>query len=247
MRESKSGGCLAPLLAAALLIGSPVIGSPARAEADHGNRSVPVNRVLGKSYAEWAARWYERFFSFPEQENPANQAGAIDCYAGNRGPVWFLYGTTTFGFGDVPQVEYSCAVKQRVLFLPVLTIFFANFPGENFPVEQKRSFTKSVVDQTCALQVSLDGVPLEFSIPISRSQTRPYRVYAPNGYPSMGLPPGLPIDDPETVADGYWIALSPLPPGEHSLRYLVGGNCDGNGEPQAGVEVTYHLTVVGGG
>lgn len=200
-------------------------------------------RVFGRSVSELGARWYKHFFSFSEEQNPANQQGSIDCAAKNRGPIWFLNGTTAFGFGELAVVEYHCEIKPRLLFLPTLNVFFADFPDEDFSVELKRQFIKPVVDSVCVHEVTLDDEPLIFSAPVMRAQTRPFALNLPNGYGSVGLPPGLPIDDPEVVGDGLWLAIPALSPGQHKLNYVVGGLCDANGVPQAGFDVTYHLTV----
>lgn len=231
------------VLSAGLLFGSDSRGDDHDDKAYLGGK--PSIRVLGRSIDGLGARWYEHFFSFSEEDNPANQQGNIDCGAKNHGPIWFLNGTKTFGWDGLAFVEYHCEIKPRILFLPTFDIFFANFPGENFPVQLKRQIVKSVVDQVCVHEVTLDGEPLIYRAPVIRAQTRPFALNLPDGYASVGLPPGLPIDDDETVGDAHWLVIPPLPPGHHTLNYVVGGQCDADGVPQVGIDVTYNLTVVG--
>lgn len=65
------------------------------------------------------------------------------------------------------------------------------------------------------------------SAPIVRTQSPPFE-YA---------------SDPETIADGFWVVLPPLPSGEHVIHF-TGGLCDiDTGDVVFEVEVTYTLTV----
>lgn len=202
-------------------------------------------RVNGRTYERLAAEWYEHYISFADAEHPGLSVGESDCGASNRGLIWFL-ATPPAQFGGFSPIELECTVKRRVLFFPAITIFYANFPQDDPPADEafKRFANESVTESACVLQVSLDGEPLEYSVPIVRSQSNAFHFSAEDGRNIFFVPPGT--DDPETYADGHWVALPPLSPGEHVLHYRSGVLCDENSIPLFSHDVTYRLTVVGG-
>jgi hypothetical protein len=105
----------------------------------------------------------------------------------------------------------------------------------------------------CQLNATVDGIPVQdMGFPIVRTQSPVFPLGA--------------VDDPETISDGYWVALPPLENGEHTIMF-TGGLCYFNfadipedpEDPQdpediAGaasppiflVDLTYEITVGGG-
>ena len=202
-------------------------------------------RVNGRSYDRLAAQWYEHYISIPDPAHPGLAVGEVDCAPDQTGMIWFLVNPVP-QFGGWNPVELECTVPRRILFFPVLTVFYANYPEDDPPADEafKRFANEFVVESACELQVTLDDVPLEYSAPIVRSQTRAFPFSAEEGRNIFQVPAGT--DDPETYADGQWVALPPLPAGEHVLHYRSGVLCDDDGVPLLSHDVTYHLTVVGG-
>jgi hypothetical protein len=93
----------------------------------------------------------------------------------------------------------------------------------------------------CQLNATVDGIPVQdMGFPIVRTQSPVFPLGA--------------VDDPETISDGYWVALPPLENGEHTIMF-TGGLCNfadspediaGGAPPIFLVDLTYHITVGGG-
>ena len=88
----------------------------------------------------------------------------------------------------------------------------------------------------CLLHATLDSTddgqdnptPTNFSVPTVRTSSP---LFPYNG-------------DPETISDGFWVMLDPLPVGLHVLHF-TGGLCDvDNGSEIFSVDVTYTLHIV---
>lgn len=199
-------------------------------------------KLHGKTVGYWSAQWWQwQEANFPDF---AFGEGLIDCSVGQSGPVWFLGGT---GGG---QAERECDAPiegHKHLMFPLVNANIFN-PDDGFceaafgegaicTIEQKREILDGIFSEdpagifnstACLLQAHVDGVPAVFEAPIIRTQSPPHE-YA---------------TDDETVADGFWVVLSPLPSGEHVIHF-TGGICDvDTGESLFDVEVSYVLTIV---
>ena len=147
-------------------------------------------------------------------------------------------------FNESGSANRTCTVPTNVaLFFPLL-----NFEGDNacvdppLTVEELQAIAKQNMDLTSELHATLDG----------RSLTRDLFAFrAASPVFSYTLPPddniaqlfGSDISgivDP-VVADGYYLMLSPLTPGQHTLNF--GGTL---GDPiNFSLDITYNLTVGG--
>jgi hypothetical protein len=190
----------------------------------------------GKTIGEWAAGWWQ----WQEKYYPdvSFGDGPVDCSLGQSGPVWYLGGT-----GGGPA-ERRCQGKLipagTHLMFPLVNANVFNpddfcesaFGDLYCSVEQKREVLDGILSEdppgifnsmACLLQAEVDGVPVVYSTSIVRTQTPPHQ-YA---------------KDLESVADGFWVVLPPLPSGSHSIHY-TGGICDvDTGETLFDVDVTY--------
>jgi ketosteroid isomerase-like protein len=215
-----------------------------------------VAETAGRSYGEWSAAWWQWAESFEAAQSPLAAEGAVDCTLGQEGPVWFLAGGQSGAGGAVR----SCTIPTgKALFFPVLNVVDVNTPGETRTVGEKRSLLSGLLDagvpgpladlglpgsEACDLQVTLNGAPVTASVPLVRVQSPPFRLHT-TAHP-LDLPPHL-VDD-EAVADGFYVMLPTLTAGPHTL-HIRGRLCEYQGEADhaafAGVDVTYHLNVVG--
>jgi hypothetical protein len=242
---------IAIILIAALLLAVPVRG--ARADANSNPGVLPPNsQAFGKTYNEWAAAWWQYVESQAGQ--PITSATGAGCATGQSGPVFFLV-------GGGPAVRDQCTVPAgKALFFPLVNADWVHIPctGQNASVcdpfdtaqaawneleslVQFRSFT--------ALHATIDGAPVTNLSPA----TTPYRACdgpVPGCAPSQfsvttpttdifGNPAGT---YPLTVADGFYLLLTPLAPGEHTIAF--GGSGSINGSPFS-QDITYHLAVAG--
>jgi hypothetical protein len=212
-----------------------------------------VGQVLGKTYAEWSAKWWQWAF---DSEFAQFSPGDIDCAAGQKGAVWFLGGTLSGEPEDRTCIERI--PRGAGLFFPLVNYGFWN-PDASCPeaeqynctVAEKRAnadgfFSDQVSgyfeSYACQLSTTVDGVPVQdLGYPIVRTQSPVF--------------PLKDVDDPETISDGYWVAVPPLPSGEHTI-HLTGGLCNFGYSPEAIaggaddsiiflVDLTYHVTVDG--
>ena len=212
-----------------------LLGPTAHAGGKNVNPGVlPVHsNAFGNSYGEWSARWWQWLLAIPAATNPNLDPTGADCAQGQGGKVWFLAGT----FGDT--VVRSCTVPNgKAIFFPILNAAFGAAVGDCEPtgvgpcvVSTLRAGAAAAVDNPDALEVTIDGVPLG-NLDDYRVQSPVFSVTGPAG----GLiPPGT---FSPMVSDGYWILLTPLSTGEHTIHF--------RGVPDGAafvVDVTYHLTV----
>jgi hypothetical protein len=249
-----------PLVALLLvLVATPV----SNALADNRDLKESIATVAGKTYGEWAAKWWQWAFdtSFAQFQSGEIE---VDCSAGQKGSVWFLAGSIS---GE--PASRTCRHKiprGKVLFFPLINYGFWNPDAScspdtrfNCTAAQKRENANgffsdqipgnlggSLATYACQLSAFVDDVPVQtVGYPIVRTQSPVF----PLNYPDGTV---LQADDPETIDDGYYVAIPPLDRGKHIIK-LMGGLCGFDQSPQGiadgaspavfSVNVTYHLSV----
>jgi hypothetical protein len=262
MKSISAAGSVA--LAAALLASGPAwsgAAGPARsayaASASRSAHSAPQpggntvrllipgatdqKKVLGRTYGEWAAQWVGWSFAGPIGQNVIEDPSGDLC-ALHQPPsrVWFLAGT----FGGA--AERSCTIPRGLaLFYPLILTSWIDCPGT--PDETlSDAEVRDILDifafsAPTELSTRLNDVPIaSLQVPIVRTQTPAFTSVLPNGNvvtwcsaPPASLPAGR---TGRQIADGYWVMLPALPPGQHTLT-LRGA------VPGFENSVTYRLTV----
>jgi hypothetical protein len=196
------------------LLATATITGPARAEGS------------GR-YQTLAAKWWAWAAGFPAGPNPIDDPTGALCAEGQRGTTWFLAGTM-FGAGPV---ERTCTVPAGTkLFFPVVNSVCADFPGVlKMPYDQIRGCAAASVDQfdPALMTATVDGA----SVPIVRAQSALFPLVLPED--NIFGCPECAQGHLQEVADGYWVLLDPLAPGDHVIHFAVAGVID----------VTYHITV----
>ena len=190
-----------------------------------GNRIVqPGQQLFGKSYNQLIEKWTNWFVTEPIATHPAFDPDGRFCDRNQEGDVWFLAGT----YGGV--IDRTCEVPAgKALFLPlggVFVSFAPEFPVEDDPCLQMGSTLEKLrcdvnndipTAPSTRYQVTLDGVPVE-DLFAYRTQSLPggftLRVPNPSFITDLGLPAGNRFP---AVADGHFLLLKPLKPGEHTL------------------------------
>jgi len=207
--------------------------------------SLKLSRTVGPGYSRLAAEWLDYYVGIPASIHPASSLGGpVDCMINQRGPVWFIPSPAGF-----EERHYSCTIKRRALFFPVLTQFVVNDPifGPPWSLEEKRSFLDGAEQVFCG-RVVLDGVQTSRSTPtvFIQSDTTNYESGVDGMMDIFGGSPGD-FSDSEAVSGGLHVLLPPLSAGEHTLRIVGGVGCnDIDGEPAFLVlDNTYELTVIG--
>jgi virginiamycin B lyase len=188
----------------------------------HGNTS-SSNRELqvfsadskpyNLTYGEWTAKWWQWAYSISKNMNPAYDDSGKYCAQKQNTQVWFLagtYGHNVYRVCDIPA--------GRAILLPILNseCSFAEFPKLR-TLSELRICAKTIQDQVNTLTASVDGVPI--------SDLEKYRVQSPPF--NFSLPPDniLGLTGNVTtlaVADGNWVFLKPLSPGNHKIIFKGG-------------------------
>ncbi len=191
--------------------------------------------------SELTGEWWQWALSIPNDQNPQIDASGQYCMVGQRGELWFLAGV--FGGGTATR---DCSVPEgKPLFFPVINSFNNNTPdcgqgGENFDVKKLISLITSSIDAAQNLSVTVDGKPLNRKH-IQRVLSLPFptwfpgdNIYGPDAC-GAGMPLPAGIYSP-SMDDGYYVLLSPLKVGPHTLQFHA----------ESGTflqDVTYNLTV----
>ena len=194
----------------------------------------PDSQPYGLTYGEWTAKWWQWAESIPTEINPQLDETGEDCaQAQNQtGPVWFLAGTSG------GSVERTCTIPAgKAILIPVLNNL--NIRAASETDEELLAGAKSGADSVTILEFSIDGVPLQ-DIWNYRMQSPFFDVTLPNDN-VFGISAGT----YRAVADGYWVFLQPLPPGEHEIRLhgVMGSPSAISPTPSFETAVTYNLIV----
>jgi hypothetical protein len=185
--------------------------APVWAQGNNSNPGIvpPNASPHGHTYAEWNALWWRWFLALPISNNPALGA---DCSTGQVGSVWFLVG--------IPgPATINCNVPPgKTLFLPVINTecsslepppFFGATPAD------RTACAKAIGDTGVNLSATIDGVAVQ--------NLANYRSTSPNF--TFVVPPnnvlGTPAGAGESVADGFYLMITPLSHGTHIIH--IGG------------------------
>jgi hypothetical protein len=184
-----------------------------------------LSKILG-------AKWWQWALEIPEPKNPLIDANP--CNVNQHGYFFFLAGT----LGGDPA-ERTCTIpKGKAIFFPVYNYFstFGPQPPAAGPIINLQEAIKIVrgnVNQATNLKATVDGVNIKVDSKL-RSLTRVFEFTFPadNIYGDPALAAHY-----KAIADGYWVGLNPLRPGNHEISF----SADGPGGFRT--DVTYHITV----
>lgn len=234
------------MIAAVLVLGfvSHDLAGDGLAKGNPNPKVLPIHSVVnGKTYGEWAAAWWQWAFSIPADRSPLIDDSGDFCGEGQSGPVWFY--ASNFGW----DAEKYCTVPAgKKIFMPVYMWIFGESvwdcgatsdPYVECDVETLRAMAAENVLAADVLEVSIDGVPLQSIADYRALSPEPFTITYPEGSVT-GVDAG---DYYPNVTDGFWLMLTPLTPGEHTIRTYVYAP----DTPYAGTieyEVITHLTVV---
>jgi len=220
------------LIGAATIAGAQAGGQPQVFPLD--------DSPYGNTYGEWSARWWQWLTAIPAATNPNFDTTGANCAVGQVGPVWFLAGT----FTNASKITRSCTIPhgKALLFTPLTQLDGAGaFDCDpTFPVpcdlNALRALAAAFADNPATLKASVDGAPLAH-LSDHRVQSPVFLITYPTHPIFDGLPPGTSTPN---LADGYWVLLSPLSPGKHTIHFKAVSNA---GSGSFAVDVTYNLTV----
>jgi hypothetical protein len=221
---------LSPLqrrVATVLSLGLALLMIASAGPAQAGNATP---KVYGQTIGNWGHAWWQWALNFATADCPILQDGDVDCSAGQSDAVWYLAGN----FGG--ETERTCSIKKgKAIFFPLLNGIFWT-PEDCTDEPSCRTGVSALIDAITSWTCTVDGTPCVWSAQIVRAQSdaRPFNI--PVGSiadTDFGYDPGLRMI---SIADGYWVMLDPLPPGEHTIHFT-------SNAPGFSLDVTYHLTV----
>lgn len=210
----------------------------ATANASHRPTVFPIGSTpFGRTYAEWGAAWWQWAMAIPAGANPIMDAEGTDCAIGQKGPVWFLAGTSG---GSVTR---SCTIPSGMaIFFPIVnTVNDFPCPDPTFKPQAGQTLedfltqgAKAGIDQVNLLEVEVDGQPLG-NLRNFRATSRLFQFTTAGDLSSFD---SCATGSPQLgVSDGYWIMLNPLRPGSHTIHFKGGLSFGFTSE------ATYQLTI----
>jgi hypothetical protein len=229
------------LVSVILLSNSVINGANAQQDSSTGTTTPfviapPDSRPQGFTYGDWGAKWWQWSYSIPSSINPLFDETGERCSLAQNGTVWFLVGT------QGGSVVRQCTVPQGTsLFFPLLNTVCTIAGGDANTPEELDECATGLMNQVTSLELEIDGIRIQ------DEELRKYR--AQSTVFTLNLPIednmlGVNVDSTPAVAEGYWIFLESLPPGNHQIRF---GGTAGDPTLTTGVnfvtEATYHITV----
>jgi len=183
----------------------------------------PTTPVSGRSQGEWSEKWWIWASSFPSDSSPISDRTGARCGAGQTGPVWFLAGA----FGSA-LVERRCTIPRGAyLFFPLVNYVVTPDGTHPLTCDAATREARRVTESRTVLVAVVDDRKV--------ADLAKYRQVSPDCFDlAAGAKVGVSVFP--SAANGYFLMLSPLAPGRHSLRF--GGEL-----PTLRQAIRYELTV----
>lgn len=219
----------------------PIYGSWVQAY-DHRALIPPIHtKPEGQTYGRWAAEWWQWALGVPFAASPFLDLTGEYCSQRQVDDVWFLAGS----FSTDPVVRTCEIPRRKSLFFPLINNFYGAFLNDP-PETRTEEFVRAAAACTEPAQISvwIDGfkVPrsLHFFTGESGSLSPLFNVQLPpDNYFGVGTEviPELVLSP--SAEQGYYLFVRPLPPGQHTIRWVATGCLPGFSQ-----DITYHLKVV---
>jgi hypothetical protein len=166
--------------------------------------------VRGKTIGEWSAKWWQWAVSSSVPNDPFTDTTGANANLHQSGPVFFMAGTA----GTSESRSFSIPGNKAIL-IPLLVGELSQaeigFDKTEDEVRQAAADQADLIDE---LHCTVDGVPIGDLF--SHREVSPAFSFEAAVDNAIGVPAG---DSGTAVADGYWVMLEPLGPGEHTLHF----------------------------
>jgi len=188
----------------------------------------------GLNYGQWTTKWWAWLMSLPSNINPASDNSGVNCAQSQNGPVWFLAGSTT------GKAERNCNIPSgKAILFPIIDseCSYAEYPKLKTESDLRKCAI-SQQGQTTHVQTTVDGVNLQTSqMPRVQSPLFDFTFPKDNIF-------GAAAGHSQSVADGYYVFLKPLPVGKHEITFkAVSVEFTTTGTQNAAQNIVYHVTV----
>jgi len=174
-----------------------------------------TERVAGLSQSQYVVRWWQWANNAPDGDKPYQDPTGSQCALNQSGDVWFLAGTD--GTDDARR---RCTMPAgKYIFLPVINMLSHSVPGGPITCEQAKAGAAANNEHLAEAQVLIDGQPVP--------EIANYRVRSPDCFDAFLNATSLcqckcqhctPASYFPAAADGYWLMLRPLAPGQHQIK-----------------------------
>ena len=208
------------------------------APADSPPVYAPHSTVRGETLAQWSADWWKWAYSMPVSQNALFDTTGAQAFRGDVGKAFFLAGVIDVSGTATRNIELPSGTP---VFFPVVNfeIDNAGIPPTTFSTQELRDQAAAFINGVNELHASVDGqaIPGLFS----RREISPVFSYTLPANDNIAQFFGVNISGPVSgaVADGYYVMLKPLSPGQHTVNF-------GGANPSAGfsLDITYNIDVV---
>lgn len=162
---------------------------------------LPQQSVAGRSQSDWSKEYWRWSKSYPKGQGPSDDPSGALCANGQPDQIWFLAGNS-----NSKPVRRQCTVPAgRPIFFPVLASH-AEAVSSAATCNTLQGMLNGHTLSTKKMQVMLDGKQLPEILPRWRQSTDCFKLHKADG-------------ERLAASDGYWLALKPLLPGKHTLKF----------------------------
>lgn len=199
----------------------------------------PADTFEGKTYAQWSAEHWKWLYSLPADNHPLFDTASVS--AGQTGDVWFLGGTfttTTSTNGTMfGAATRNVSIPQgKALFFPLIDTEASTAEGNGTNDAQLLAAAQGTIDSVDTLSCIIDGQ----SVPNLSAYRAASDLFTWGPLPTnnvFGDPANFPAGTTSpSVADGYYLLLQPLPPGDHTIHFT-------GGVPGFQLDIAYNIMV----
>lgn len=183
----------------------------------------PAEPVAGISQADWSKAWWQWAGSFSRTDSPIADLTGKNCHLKQSGPVWFLAGT----YGTRRTVRTCTVPRDKYVFFPLINYVVMPTTRDATGCASFTQTAKAITDHPANLILDLDGRRVD-NLAGYRQSTTPCFDMGAFTEPKYRVFP--------SAANGYYVMLRPLSPGEHVLNF-------GGMLPTMSQAVTYTLLV----
>lgn len=170
----------------------------------------PHSEVHGKTMGQWTADWWKWATSFSVPNDPFTDATGANANLKQKGSVFFLAANAA-----APTERSFTVPGNKSLLIPLVSaelsqveVGFDQTPAQ---VRQAAHDQALLIDN---LHLSIDGVPVQNLFSFEEVSPYFHFVAAPDNI--IGVPAG---NSGVAVADGYFVMLKPLGPGQHVINF----------------------------
>ncbi len=166
----------------------------------------PHQVVAGKTQEEWSKLWWQWAASFDYEESPVADRTGRNCGAKQEGAVWFLAGT----YGTQRTIRACKVPAGKHLFFPLINYVTYSTPMHPRTCRMVEATAAGLTDDVGPLILDVNGMRFT-GLEKHRLATRKCFDLGTKIKPQVSVFPA--------AANGYYVMLKPLPPGQYTLNF----------------------------